>query len=53
MTDDRELFRHTVAVLAYRAAKPLRDAPETFALVCLRAKRTKERRGQRRQRTAF
>jgi hypothetical protein len=31
MTADRALFRHTLAVLAYRAAKPLRDAPDTFA----------------------
>lgn len=28
---DRVLLRHTVATLAYRAAKPLRDAPPTFA----------------------
>ena len=27
----RELLRHTVATLAYRAAKPLRDAPDSFA----------------------
>ncbi len=27
----REFFRHTVATLAYRCAKTLRDAPETFA----------------------
>ncbi len=27
----RELLRHTVATVAYRAGKPLRDAPETFA----------------------
>ena len=27
----RELLRHTLATLAYRGAKPLRDAPESFA----------------------
>ncbi len=27
----REMLRHTVATLAYRAAKALRDAPESFA----------------------
>jgi hypothetical protein len=27
----REMLRHTVATLAYRGAKPLRDAPELFA----------------------
>src|SRR5436190_17260743 len=27
----RELFRHTLATLAYRAGKVLRDAPESFA----------------------
>ncbi len=27
----RHLLRHTVATVAYRAAKPLRDAPESFA----------------------
>ena len=27
----RQLLRHTLATLAYRAAKTLRDAPETFA----------------------
>lgn len=27
----RELLRHTLATLAYRAAKTLRDAPESFA----------------------
>jgi hypothetical protein len=27
----RELLRHTVATLAYRAAKVLRDAPSSFA----------------------
>jgi hypothetical protein len=27
----RELLRHTVATVAYRAAKALRDAPDTFA----------------------
>src|SRR5688572_3459479 len=31
MATDRELLRHGLAVLAYRAAKPLRDAPATFA----------------------
>lgn len=32
MADDaRELIRHLLATLAYRAAKPLRDAPDTFA----------------------
>jgi hypothetical protein len=33
MSDDpkRELLRHTLATLAYRAAKPLRDAPDRFA----------------------
>ena len=31
MTDDsRALLRHTLATLAYRAAKPLRDAPDAF-----------------------
>ena len=29
--NDRELLRHTVATLAYRAAKATRGAPETFA----------------------
>jgi hypothetical protein len=29
--DDRVLFRHLVATLAYRAAKPLRGAPDGFA----------------------
>lgn len=28
---DRELLRHALAVLAYRGAKPLRDAPASFA----------------------
>jgi len=28
---DRDLLRHSLAVLAYRAAKPLRGAPATFA----------------------
>src|SRR6266498_1143423 len=28
---DRALFRHTLATLAYRAAKALRDAPPEFA----------------------
>ena len=28
--DSRTLIRHTLATLAYRAAKPLRDAPEAF-----------------------
>ena len=27
---DRELVRHTLAALAYRGAKPLRDAPASF-----------------------
>ena len=27
----REFLRHTVATLAYRAAKTLRDAPDSFA----------------------
>lgn len=31
MTFDRQSLRHTVATLAYRAAKTMRDAPETFA----------------------
>jgi len=29
--NERELLRHTLATLAYRAAKTLRDAPPTFA----------------------
>lgn len=29
--DDRHLLRHALAVLAYRAAKPLRDPPASFA----------------------
>jgi len=28
---DREMIRHTLAALAYRGAKPLRDAPPEFA----------------------
>ena len=28
---DRLLLRHTLATVAYRAGKALRDAPETFA----------------------
>lgn len=28
---DRQLLRHTLATVAYRAAKSLRDAPESFA----------------------
>src|SRR5678816_2519616 len=31
MTSDRQLLRHTVATLAYRAGKALRGAPATFA----------------------
>ena len=31
MSTDRDLLRHTVATLAYRAEKVLRDAPEGFA----------------------
>ncbi|HEY3162300.1 MAG TPA: hypothetical protein VGJ78_25255 [Vicinamibacterales bacterium] len=31
MTADRQLLRHTVATLAYRAGKALRDAPPHFA----------------------
>ncbi len=31
MNSDRELFRHTLATLSYRAARALEDAPETFA----------------------
>jgi hypothetical protein len=30
MDPERRLLRHTLATLAYRAAKPLRDAPESF-----------------------
>lgn len=30
MDSSRQLLRHTLATLAYRAAKPLRDAPESF-----------------------
>ena len=31
MDYDRELLRHTLATLAYRAARALEDAPESFA----------------------
>jgi hypothetical protein len=31
MNSDRELLRHTLATLAYRAARALGDAPESFA----------------------
>ena len=31
MDQKRELLRHTVATLAYRGAKAVRDAPESFA----------------------
>jgi hypothetical protein len=31
MDDKRALLRHTVATVAYRGAKAVRDAPETFA----------------------
>ena len=31
MNSDRELLRHTLATLAYRAARALEDAPESFA----------------------
>jgi hypothetical protein len=31
MAADRQLLRHTLATLAYRAGKPLRDAPPSFA----------------------
>jgi hypothetical protein len=31
MDDQRDLLRHTLATLAYRGAKPLRDAPADFA----------------------
>ena len=31
MVTDRELFRHALATLAYRTAKVLREAPESFA----------------------
>lgn len=31
MNEKRELLRHTVATLAYRAARALEDAPESFA----------------------
>lgn len=31
MYSDRELLRHTLAALAYRAARALEDAPESFA----------------------
>lgn len=30
MDSARQLLRHTLATLAYRAAKPLRDAPDSF-----------------------
>ena len=30
-TDAREMIRHTLATLAYRGGKPLRDAPPSFA----------------------
>jgi hypothetical protein len=31
MNSDREMFRHTLATLAYRAARALEGAPESFA----------------------
>jgi hypothetical protein len=31
MNSDRQLLRHTVATLSYRAGKSLREAPESFA----------------------
>lgn len=31
MNSDRELLRHTLATLAYRASRALEDAPESFA----------------------
>jgi hypothetical protein len=31
MTDDRKLLRHTLATLAYRGGKTIRDAPASFA----------------------
>jgi len=31
MNSDRELLRHTLATLAYRAARALEDSPESFA----------------------
>ena len=31
MNEKRELLRHTLATVAYRAARPLRDAPPGFA----------------------
>jgi hypothetical protein len=31
MNSDRELLRHTLAALAYRAARALEDSPESFA----------------------
>lgn len=31
MDEKREMLRHTLATLVYRAAKPLRDAPPEFA----------------------
>src|SRR5580693_5776457 len=30
MDSTRQLLRHSLATLAYRAAKPLRDAPDSF-----------------------
>jgi hypothetical protein len=39
MTDaKRELLRHTVATLAYRGGKTLRNAPDGFAAFCVSAK---------------
>lgn len=35
---NREMFRHIVASLAYRATKTLRDAPDTFATFRMDAK---------------
>jgi len=37
MAPDRQLLRHTVATLAYRAGKALRDAPPHFADVTVAA----------------
>ncbi len=31
MNSDRELFRHTLATVAYRAARALEDSPESFS----------------------
>ena len=31
MADERQMLRHTLATVAYRGAKALRDAPESFA----------------------